>query len=66
MVNRLLSILLLIFGTVLLYGQNNSTNLDGVVSYRSSKNIYVKFASTVKIKVDDTLFIEQVVNKYQQ
>lgn len=59
MVNRLLSILLLIFGTVLLYGQNNSTNLDGVVSYRSSKNIYVKFASTEKIKVDDTLFIEQ-------
>jgi len=59
MVNRFISILILVFGVALLHGQDISTSLDGVVSYKSSKNIYVKFTSTGQIKVDDTLFIYQ-------
>jgi len=35
-------------------------NLSGVVSFVSSKNVYVKFASTALIQIGDTLYIEDL------
>lgn len=45
-------------------GLGQSEVEQGAVSYSSALNVYVKFASTKNIKVNDTLFL-QVEGKYQ-
>lgn len=42
-----------------LFGQNETTFLKGTVSFVSSQNVYVKFESTEKIDIGDTLFIKK-------
>lgn len=54
----IISFLGLLFGCFSLWGQG-SEYLDGEVSFVSSRNVYVKFISTEKISVGDTLFSEQ-------
>jgi hypothetical protein len=51
-------ILLIIFSIFLadLNGQPGTDNLDGQVSFVSTKNVYVKFKSTIGISAGDTLF----------
>ena len=56
---RYLSISLLLILTVNSFGQIDTKNLKGSVSYVNSQNIYVKFENTSGIKVGDTLFIVQ-------
>lgn len=41
---------------VKLFGQAGAVELEGSVSYVSSQNVYVKFASTKAITIGDTLF----------
>jgi hypothetical protein len=49
--------IILLFGFVLpLVGQEARTPLTGVVSYVSSRNVYVKFRTTKLINLNDTLF----------
>lgn len=38
-----------------LFGQKTSKELSGVVSFTTSQNVYVKFASTADIQIGDTL-----------
>ena len=59
MLNRFSFIWGILLFSMPLAGQNASTVLEGVVSFKSSQNIYLKFASTQQIKVGDTLFISQ-------
>lgn len=40
-----------------LQGQDNTVLKSGKVSYKTSKNVYVKFASTESINIGDTLFL---------
>lgn len=49
--------LLISFLTVIsnVYGQDNSVQIKGEVTYLTSQNIYVKFESTEKINIGDTL-----------
>lgn len=42
-----------------LYGQGQPVLEKGVVSFVSSRNVYVKFASTKNINIEDTLFVRQ-------
>ena len=42
-----------------LKGQVNDESLDGMVSYITSQNIYVKFKSTENMAVGDTLFFQK-------
>jgi hypothetical protein len=42
-----------------LFGQNETAFLKGTVSFISSQNVYVKFESTEKINIGDTLFIKK-------
>jgi hypothetical protein len=44
---------------IALQAQAQSTMLKGTVSYLSSQNVYVKFASTEDINIGDTLFIKE-------
>ncbi|MFH1118397.1 MAG: hypothetical protein V1775_01150 [Bacteroidota bacterium] len=48
----------------MLKGQNNAEAIDGVVSYVTSQNVYVKFKSTESISEGDTLYL-MVNGKYQ-
>ncbi len=60
-------LLLLIFYVLtasVLKGQGNAEPLDGVVSYVTSQNVYVKFKSTESISEGDTLYL-MVDGKYQ-
>lgn len=47
--------IVLVFLPLTFFGQNQEKTLEGIVSFKSSKNIYVKFESTEGIKVGDTL-----------
>ncbi|MBK8627670.1 MAG: hypothetical protein IPN86_19530 [Saprospiraceae bacterium] len=49
--------LFFILSLIYVMGQGNITELQGTISYKSSKNIYVKFPSTEFIKIGDTLSI---------
>lgn len=55
----LLSILLLFLSTGLVNGQGSIQLIEGKVSYITSENVYVKFASTANISANDTLWIQQ-------
>ncbi len=54
-----LKFLIIVFAIspLLSFAQNASDNVEGNVTFKSSKNIYVKFNSTDDIVVGDTLFI---------
>jgi len=54
--NGFLSLVLIMASTVLL-AQENVTPIEGTVSYVSSQNVYVKFASTDGLQQGDTLYI---------
>ncbi|MCX6247260.1 MAG: hypothetical protein NTW10_05970 [Bacteroidetes bacterium] len=56
---NLLPFFLLLFSGLNLVGQNQSSNLEGSVTYVTSQSVYVKFASTSRIKAGDTLFMQQ-------
>lgn len=45
-----------------LFGQNETAFLKGTVSFVSSQNVYVKFESTEKINIGDTLFIKKATS----
>jgi hypothetical protein len=49
--------LFFILSLIHVMGQGNNTELQGTISYKSSKNVYVKFPSTEFIKIGDTLSI---------
>ncbi len=51
--------LFILLTTLNSFGQTNTGNLKGSVSYMSSQNIYVKFENTSGIHVGDTLFLVQ-------
>ena len=55
------SFLILFFSLITLFAkaQDQVTFEQGTVSYRSSRNVYVKFGSTQNIKPGDTLFIRR-------
>ena len=62
MINKVIKILLLFFFTCFLLGIGNAyaqeiSFTEGVVSYITGQNIYVKFASTRGIENGDTLYI---------
>lgn len=42
-----------------LKSQTNQESIDGIISYKTSQNVYVKFASTKNIAVGDTLFLRK-------
>lgn len=50
-----LFVAILFFAPFLIFGQTESMILEGVVSFKSSKNIYVKFETTEWIEAGDTL-----------
>ncbi|MCU0329315.1 MAG: outer membrane beta-barrel family protein [Chitinophagales bacterium] len=59
MKKRLLSTyLIFILPLVLVMGQGMDNDLQGVITYKSSKNVYVKFLSTSTIEVGDTLSLQ--------
>lgn len=58
-VKHVLPVLLLFFLGFNLRGQTLSKAKEGIVSFVTSQNIYVKFESTSTISVGDTLFIIQ-------
>ncbi|NUO02563.1 MAG: hypothetical protein HUU01_18305 [Saprospiraceae bacterium] len=49
-------ILLFLFCTGILFGQNETALVEGTVSYVSSQNVYVKFTATEGINKGDTLY----------
>ena len=53
------NILFLLCFTFSLKGQTETVLEKGTVSYVSSRNVYVKFASTDNINIGDTLFVNQ-------
>lgn len=53
-----LVILLIISFNILSAQTKNTRLLEGVISYISSQNIYVKFVSTNGIEIGDTLFLK--------
>jgi hypothetical protein len=61
---RILFILTIgLFSTLMLKGQNRQGQYEGVVSYVTSQNVYIKFNSTENILVGDTLYM-MVDGKY--
>jgi len=55
---RYLLFILSFFSTALTsFGQENLVSNSGKVSYMTSQNVYVKFQSTEKINIGDTLFL---------
>jgi hypothetical protein len=55
----LLPLFLLLFSGLNLVGQNQSDAIEGSVTYVTSQSVYVKFASTSRIKAGDTLFMQK-------
>lgn len=55
----LIPLFLLIISGLNLKGQTLSEPIEGTVSYKTSQNVYVKFKSTEKITVGDTLYFKQ-------
>jgi hypothetical protein len=56
--NFLLYIILFI-SPITIFGQVFNPDISGIVSYKTSKNIYVRFENTKSIEVGDTLFIQK-------
>ena len=54
-----ISLLLLVILTGFCRGQSQANLREGVVSFKSSQNIYVKFESTKGIEIGDTLFLTE-------
>ncbi|MBK8820027.1 MAG: hypothetical protein IPN49_13430 [Saprospiraceae bacterium] len=53
-----LHIIILLF-PLILSGQESIPDITGTVSYKTSKNIYVRFENTKNINVDDTLSVQK-------
>lgn len=51
--------ILLIANVTSAFGQDEVKSITGVISYKSSQNVYVKFQSTEGIEVGDTLYVWQ-------
>jgi hypothetical protein len=58
MTNRFL-ILLFLCVSITVFGQSNTEELEGSVSFISSQNTYVKFVNTTGIQIGDTLFLSK-------
>jgi len=56
MMKQLLSVILFFLLSNFILGQENSSTLEGVVTFKASKNIYVRFAETEAISIGDTLY----------
>ncbi len=54
---KLLLFIVIITSTTSLWAQEKGTPIEGVVSFQSSQNVYVKFSSTIGIEKGDTLFV---------
>lgn len=54
---KLLLYIVLFVVSTSLWAQKKGTSLEGVVSYQSSQNVYIKFATTAGIEKGDTLFV---------
>ncbi len=61
---KFIYIFIVLMASLNLNAQNAETEKQGIVSFISSENVYVKFASTVGIHTGDTLFYK-INNKYQ-
>ena len=48
---------ILVLSSISVYGQTETDTLGGVVSYKTSQNVYVKFKSTKDMAIGDTLFV---------
>ena len=57
--NRLFYLVIIVSSTLQLSGQQKKIVLEGSISFISSQNIYVKFASAENILKGDTLFIRK-------
>jgi len=57
MMKHLFSVFVLLLLGLSLKGQSSMENEKGVISYITAQNVYVKFQSTAKIAVGDTLFV---------
>lgn len=57
----LVIILLLLLSVISGYTQQNTTFVEGNISYISSQNFYVKFKTTNGFKINDTLFDNQSI-----
>lgn len=55
---RIFSLLILLLLSIAVYGQENDQQLEGKISFKNSKNVYVRFESTSSITTGDTLYIE--------
>lgn len=51
-------LLFMLIGSAL-QGQDQTVMVEGAVTFLSSRNVYVKFASTKNINIGDTLFVKQ-------
>ncbi len=51
--------LIFLVGNLALFGQENTVVLEGSITYVSSQNVYVKFASTKGLLPGDTLFVRR-------
>ncbi|MBK7093873.1 MAG: hypothetical protein IPH57_01930 [Saprospiraceae bacterium] len=49
--------IIILFSPLLTFAQNMSEIIEGSVTFKSSKNIYVKFQNTESINIGDTLFM---------
>jgi hypothetical protein len=49
--------IIMLFSPLLAFAQNMSEIIEGSVTFKSSKNIYVKFQNTENINIGDTLFM---------
>lgn len=55
---RILILLIILFIRITVYGQENDQRLEGKISFKNSKNVYVRFESTNGINIGDTLYTE--------
>ena len=56
---RIFIILFLTANMLVLSQSDNRKETTGIVTFKSSQNIYVKFENTSGMKVGDTLFIKE-------
>ena len=59
MMKKTILISLLLALSILTFGRDETEELDGVVSYVTSQNVYVKFLSAKKINKGDNIFLKE-------
>ncbi len=53
---RISILLVFLLQVICSYGQNETGPVTGIITYKTSGNIYVRFSSTAEINIGDTLF----------